>query len=493
MSTAGTNTLGFFGGLASGFTEGFNKAMDRRYEQSVRNQAYIQKTLSEIDIPETISEQHRQEMIKDLNQLRTDIITMTANKKGFNRGIYSRDDLLQVQLRATELQSKFYNLTASDRQIKQEMSTFRDSTHDRSEMVTRLQVYKDTGVIPFGTVLAEKPIDVDYFVASSYDLIDKMKQLQGVPTKKDGKYYDVYPYSQVENADNIRNAAYERLSATEGGQRGLVKKMIANGNPQEIIQLGKSMGLDDQSLDQFVRLSDMGNFTGNTRELDNNPVIRQMAIKWGEKYVKPTILQDRWVETEPPKPVKAPASSKKKEDKPYTLYKDKPMPDGTTASVAFVLDKPVRAKLKQGDVLDESNRPIHFSGDIDVDIKEYGGKWAHGTATIPVEEITREEYLRQGGEQNKNLVAVQKEDFSGERYYMKNVKKNVKIRLRPSFKYIASAYPELKNTWKDTDIYDVKKAATKEEAQAENAPLPEFVTKQPIPFNKDEYQKKYNY
>ena len=50
----GYGALGFVGGFASGLNDAFNRTMDRRYEQSVRNQAMIQKTLSEIDIPDML-------------------------------------------------------------------------------------------------------------------------------------------------------------------------------------------------------------------------------------------------------------------------------------------------------------------------------------------------------------------------------------------------------------------------------------------------------
>lgn len=425
------------GGFAEGLNNAFNRYLDKRYQDNLTYQAQISKTIGSIDIPETLIEENKNYMVKRINDLRNNLITMTAGKKGFQRGQYGMEELMYVQQQASSLAKEFSELTASDRQIKQDMSLFNDNTHDRQDMVAGLNTYQQTR--KYVPLLHEKSKDVDQIVKGTYDIVDQMHPVQGMDVVRDGKTYKRFSYSQVPDAGNIVNAAYGSLSGTEGGRRGLVKNMISLGNPVELIALAAQSGMDPKSIQEFTGLVQAGLQTGNTRELEHNPLVQQMAVTWGNKYVKERMLQDQEYQINPEKPDKP----EKPPEAPYKEYTNKPMLDNTIAEKAYVFDKPIGASLNSDDILGVDNSKIKSDNKVNVNIKEIGGKWAYGDATIPMENISKEEYVKKGGRGNTNLIMSP----NGKNFYEKNIKKQVKIKLKAAFPYVKSTIPELQDTW----------------------------------------------
>jgi hypothetical protein len=440
--------------MAEGVNSAFNRYMDQRREDNIMYQTQIAKTLGSIDIPETLIEENKNYMAKRINDLRSQLITMTTKKKGFQRGQFGTEELLYVQQQSNQLAKEFSNLTAADRQIKQEMSLFNEGTHDRQEMISRLNAYQKEKIIPYGTLLSEKPKDVNQVIKGAYDLVDQIHPVPSYTTNEKGVpdpygSIQVVPYSQIPQANQIKENAWGSIVSSEGGRKGLVNQMAMSGNPQELILLAANSGMDQKSIENFTQEIQAGLATGNMRMLENNPLVQKMAVDWGTAHVKPMILQDRMDRIDPEK---RPKPTEEEENKvPYEPYENKPMPDGTTAPKAYVFKKPVDTTMPSEDMLTIDNKPLGVTGNVVVKIKEMGGHWAYGTATPQLVSISKEEYDSQGGTE---VVSAGVNEPN--KYYKKGVQVPVKIKIAKASRHIKSSIPELKDKIVEEKTSEIK-------------------------------------
>jgi hypothetical protein len=405
--------LGFVSGLLSGYNNSLNKAMERRYEQNVRNQAMIQKTLSSIDIPQMLVEKHQEEASTDIAGLRGKLIEMIQSKKGFHRGEFGNEELMYVNSEASRITRKYKEYAAQDNMVKLENKKFNPKIYDQKEWELALDTYEKTGVWKGGLVENPTPV-LEMFKGAD----EQAKAMNIVPEKvrfkdKDGKYKDRIDYDQFPETQQIRDIAYNKYMGTVGGQRTMVQNMVTNyklnNNIEEMVGIAQITKADPN---KFMDELNLAAESGNTRALEFDKRFIAAAYKWGERNVMPNILKTQTPishdQSEPkiPKGEKPPAL-------PYESYDNKPMPDGTTTTKAYVFKKPIETNMPASDMLGIDNKPLDTNKEVNVKINEMGGHWAYGEATYP---------------------------FGSDK-----VTKQVKIKLEPASKFIRSAIPELKD------------------------------------------------
>lgn len=474
---AGIPAAGFVQGLAQGFNQAFNRHMDRKYEQELRDRANLQKMVDGIDIPQAISEKHKNVMSEKLNSFRGDIVKLTQNKpkgvKGFLGSTYSTEDILTIQGKANMLGKEFFTLTQDDRRVAEEMKIYQNNrdAFDYDELQSRLKIFSETGVLPGGSILSKKAMGIQDLINTAYEDRRKALGTTGIPRGQVVKgNQKITTFDWGTDVDRLN--FYAGAIQDEAVVKGLARHMAMTATPEQMDKY--TQGLSAQEKAELYGHIGAARVYGNTREIENNPAFQNIAKQWGLDNVAPVLLQPTTkVDFIDPYDI-GPHDNTDKEDKlGYKHYDNATMLDGSEGPVD-IFKQPVTTSVSEGNVYDVKGHKVDYNGEEINFIQRGNGKvFGEMDKLVEIDEAT---YTKQGGSANKNLKA------SDDGRYFKTEKIKVWTDESNVKGDIESQHPTLKLSGK----------TKKQPSQTKNT-VPGALANPLGQFKVEDYRKKYNY
>jgi hypothetical protein len=336
-------------------------------------------------MPDAVVKKNQDKMLEMYNSFVNGLTTMSMGKKGFNRGMFSSEDLLNIQSVAGQIMKEYNTIKQNEGAIIDQYDKYQKNPdiYDPNVFSERWKIAEETGLLPEGGLLRTTRGDLNTSInAIQNKYKDNIKQVErnvGNKTIVSSEY--VVPPEVYINE-------YGNLLQDERNVKAITHNMILFGDPEEIVRNIEQIATPEESLvlteglARVYQQSQIGGLDVFTRDLEDNPIMQQIAAQWGEQNVMPSLFPSRIIKETPYKPAESGA-----EDQAWRVT-NKTLLDGQNAENVVHFNKeqtlPVDfdgtlTPIGGGKLPDTGQGTLRFS-----DIKD---GYIYGTIKAPVKEV----------------------------------------------------------------------------------------------------------
>lgn len=390
-------------GLFQGINNGFNAAMEQKRAEDQRVRTQINSIVNNIrtSMPDSLMLKNQKEMLNKYNTFVDGLTGMSQSKTGFNRGLFSAQDLMDIQYMAGNIMNEFNNIKQSEAQIIADKKKFDaapagyyDADYFQSGWDNAIN--STNGSYPVGGLLRTTPGDI--MSAVNTQRLRYEDRLQDVTRNVGDK---TITSTQYNITDEERYNAYSQVLMDERNRKAIVDEFILNNTTEDAVAYLSQYVTDPQQLESLAlgikRVHDQSIFGGRdvfTKDLQDNQTMQAVAAEWGINNFAPKMFQEN-VTSE--KPYKAPSESESSSGK--WSVTDKTLLDGTQGTGVISFKTPQNYTVNVGDLLSvENGVNIDKSSDQRGTFKVqdiYGG-YAYGyfdkVPTATQKRLTQQEY-----------------------------------------------------------------------------------------------------